>query len=110
MACMYCGEAGNWRHERECASNPENMPKVTVTFPCGHDEQRSPFPNDPDGSELAEFVLARGVCSDCFIKEYVAARAGRTPEQLAEEAFERRAAFGPGVEVVNVITGERITT
>jgi hypothetical protein len=31
-------------------------------------------------------------------------------EAEAEEAFERRAAFGPGVTVVNVLTGKRYTT
>jgi hypothetical protein len=28
-------------------------------------------------------------------------------EAAAEQAFEMRAAFGPGVEVVNILTGER---
>jgi hypothetical protein len=31
-------------------------------------------------------------------------------EQIAEERFEARAAMGPGVEMVNIITGERYTT
>jgi hypothetical protein len=44
------------------------------------------------------------------IREWAAARDERTPEQKAEEAFERRAAFGPGVTVVNVLTGERVRT
>ncbi len=44
------------------------------------------------------------------IEDYKVARSLRTPEQIAEENFERRAAFGPGVEVVNVLTGERTTT
>lgn len=79
---------------------------VTVTFPCGHDEQREEFPNDPDGSKLAEFVQQRGECGDCFIESYKRAQAQRTSEQLAEHAYELRAAFGPGVEVVNVVTGK----
>ena len=33
-----------------------------------------------------------------------------TQEQIAEERFEARAAHGPGVELVNVITGEKYTT
>ena len=32
---------------------------------------------------------------------------GFTPEEIAEERFEMRAALGPGVEVVNIVTGER---
>lgn len=38
---------------------------------------------------------------------YREARKSISPEQAAEEAYERRAAFGPGVEVVDIITGER---
>lgn len=45
-----------------------------------------------------------------FFAEYAKARSTRTPEQIAEENFERRAAFGPGVEVVDIITGEKHTT
>ena len=36
------------------------------------------------------------------IEQYIAARAQRTPEQIAEENFEMLAAFGPGETVVNV--------
>lgn len=45
-----------------------------------------------------------------FLIQYRAARAAMTPEQREEEAFERRAAFGPGEEVVNILTGERFRT
>ena len=41
------------------------------------------------------------------IAAYIKAREERTPEQIAEERFEMRAAFGPGETVVNVLTGER---
>ena len=41
------------------------------------------------------------------IEAYRKAQARRTPEEIAEEKAEMRAAFGPGVEVVNVFTGER---
>ncbi len=34
----------------------------------------------------------------------------RTPEQESEAAFERRAAFGPGADVVDVISGRRYRT
>ena len=40
------------------------------------------------------------------IAAYIKAQANRTPEQIAEERFEARAAFGAGEKVVNVITGE----
>jgi hypothetical protein len=46
-----------------------------------------------------------------FIRDvYIPARENMTEEQKAEEAAERRAAFGPGEEVINVITGERFIT
>jgi hypothetical protein len=41
---------------------------------------------------------------------YRGARATCSPEQRAEAAFEARAAFGPGVALVNVLTGERSTS
>ena len=44
------------------------------------------------------------------IEAYRQAQANRTPEQEAEHMFELRAAHGPGVEVVDVITGKRYTT
>jgi len=72
----------------------------------------------PDNSVPAEIVEANGYkwtdemqaardleVSNLF-KAYADAQANRTPEQIAEENFEMRAAFGPGAEVVNVITGK----
>lgn len=44
------------------------------------------------------------------IAEYIEAQKNRTAEQIAEERFEARAAMGEGVEMVNIITGERWTT
>ena len=43
-------------------------------------------------------------------RRYREAQARRTPEQVAEERAMARAAHGPGVELVNVLTGERYTT
>ena len=40
------------------------------------------------------------------IAEYAEARKNRTEEQVAEERYEMRAAFGAGEEVVNIFTGE----
>ena len=44
------------------------------------------------------------------IAEYIESRKHISDEQRAEEAFERRAAFGPDEDVVNVLTGERYRT
>jgi len=44
------------------------------------------------------------------IAAYIESRKHISDEQRAEEAFERRAAFGPGEDVVNIFTGERYTT
>ena len=44
------------------------------------------------------------------VQQYIEARNNMTDEQRAEEAFERRAAFGEGVEVVNVLSGERFVS
>ena len=63
--------------------------------------------------DLADFRAtekARKEQNDAFFAEYREARKNRTPEQIAEEAFELRAAFGPGETVVDVITGERFET
>ena len=54
--------------------------------------------------------LARQADTSAFLAEYATAQANRTPEQIAEEQFEMQAAFGPGVEVVNVFTGQKTTT
>ena len=42
--------------------------------------------------------------------EYRAQRAAMTPEQLAEERMEIAAELGPGVKLVNVVSGETFTT
>ena len=49
---------------------------------------------------------ARDVQNTAAIAEWKIARANRTPEEIAEEHFEMRAAFGPGETVVNILTGE----
>ena len=53
---------------------------------------------------------ARDVYTEKSIAEYIEAQRNRSAEQIAEERFEARAAMGPGVEMVNIITGERFTT
>jgi len=45
--------------------------------------------------------------TDRFIEEYKKNRANRSAEEIAEERYEMRAAFGPDQTVVNILTGER---
>ena len=44
------------------------------------------------------------------LKEYAEAQRNRTAEEIAEQRAEARAAMGPGVEMVNIFTGEKYTT
>ena len=53
---------------------------------------------------------ARDAQNQAFFAKYREAQAERSPEQIAEERFEARAAMGPGVDMVNIFTGERYTT
>lgn len=53
---------------------------------------------------------ARAQDFDAFAVEYRRMRSQRTPEQIAEERAEARAAHGPGVKLVNILTGETYTT
>lgn len=51
---------------------------------------------------------ARDAEVDAFCAEYRRQRANHRPSE--EEMFEMRAAFGPGQEVVDVITGQKFRT
>jgi hypothetical protein len=53
-------------------------------------------------------AAARSAELDKFFEEYRKQRKNHQPS--AEEQFEMEAAFGPGVEVVNIITGQRFRT
>jgi len=53
---------------------------------------------------------AREVDNAAFVEQYRIMQSQRSPEQIAEEHAEARAAMGPGVKIVNIITGERYTT
>lgn len=59
-------------------------------------------------------VEATRIARDCYVQrtlaEYAEAQQNRTPEQIAEQRAEARAAMGPGVEMVNIFTGEKYTT
>jgi len=74
----------------------------------------NPVPNDyaeiagVSGAALAAHVAGAQRHLDRVLAEYRAARANQRPS--AEEAFEMRAAFGPGVTVRDLITGQEFTT
>ena len=59
-------------------------------------------------------VEATPIARDRYVQrtlaEYAEAQQNRTPEQIAEQRAEARAAMGPGVEMVNIFTGEKYTT
>lgn len=50
---------------------------------------------------------ARAKQTQDALDQYFVNQAQRTPEQIAEEEFEMRAAFGEGAKVVNILTGKR---
>ena len=47
---------------------------------------------------------------DEALDAYCKAQAERTPEEIEAQRRAARAAHGPGVDMVNVVTGERFTT
>ena len=59
-------------------------------------------------------VEATRIARDRYVQrtlaEYAEAQQNRTPEQIAEQRAEARAAMGPGVEMINILTGETYTT
>ena len=55
-------------------------------------------------------ATAREEYTERTLAEYRQAQQNRTAEEIAEQRFESRAAMGPGVEMVNIFTGERYTT
>ena len=59
-------------------------------------------------------VEATRIARDRYVQrtlaEYAEAQQNRTAEQIAEQRAEARAAMGPGVEMVNILTGETYTT
>ena len=59
-------------------------------------------------------VEATAIARDKYVQrtlaEYAVAQQNRTPEQRAEQRAEARAAMGPGVEMVNILTGEKYIT
>ena len=61
-------------------------------------------------AEITATAEARSADLSKALERYREARENMTDEQRAEEAAERRAAFGSGQRVINVFTGEEYTT
>jgi hypothetical protein len=93
-AAAYNGGVGRW------LSNGNAMPEDCAMF--------AEFLGLPVKIEQQRKAIAEEARASFDV--YRAARANMTAEQRAEEAAERRAAFGPGVEVVDVLTGETFRT
>lgn len=113
VMCRHCGHNGYqnvFGHERVCGENPDNLPDLTVRHPCGHDGFHKPFDSSADGLMKRRRMEEGRPCSDCVVRAYTKAQQNRTPEQIAEQRAEARAAFGPGETIMNVITGERYTS
>ena len=55
-------------------------------------------------------AVARKLYTQRVLEEYTNAQKNRTAEQIREERWEARAAMGAGVDMVNIVTGERYTT
>lgn len=75
----------------------------------------------PPADMVAAIATFEDICIDscakvreemnaAFIADYIKAQANRTEDQIREERFEARAAFGEGETVVNVFTGETYRT
>ena len=83
-------------------------------------EERSPLMADAmkelkdaglvDETTVTRTAVARDAHLKEFFAEYTIAQKNRTAEQIREQRMEARAAMGPGVDMINCITGERYTT
>jgi len=63
-----------------------------------------------DTQTVTRTAVARDIHTTAFLKEYRTAQLNRSAEQIREERWEARAAMGAGVDMVNIVTGERYTT
>jgi len=59
---------------------------------------------------MTECLVTRKIEDAEAIKRYAESRKNMSAEQRAEQAYERRAAFGPGETIVDVFTGETFRT
>ena len=55
-------------------------------------------------------AIARDRYTQRTLAEYDEAHQNRTAEEIAEQRAGARAAMGPGVDMVNIFTGEKYTT
>jgi hypothetical protein len=60
--------------------------------------------------DMLRHNAARDADLDAFAAEYQRRQAQRTPEEIAVQRAEARAAHGPRVELVNIFTGEHYIT
>jgi hypothetical protein len=60
--------------------------------------------------EMKAHDAARDIDLDAYAADYELRQSQRTPEEIAEQRAEARAAHGPGVELVNIFTGEHYIT
>ena len=63
-----------------------------------------------DTATVTRTAVARELYTKKTLAEYSIAQKNRTAEQIREERAEARAAMGPGVEMVNILTGEKYIT
>ena len=63
-----------------------------------------------DQTTVTRTAVARDKHTTAFLAEYRTAQLNRSAEQIREERWEARAAMGAGVDMVNIVTGERYTT
>jgi hypothetical protein len=109
------------REARELARNVEYAQKSAYTITDGivrWDSNNQVPPADmveaiatfESSVDVEASKAAREVDNAAFIAQYIKNQSNRSEEQIREERFEARAAMGPGVEMVNIITGEKYTT
>ncbi len=66
--------------------------------------------NDIDAEIRAKCEKAREHDNAIFFGIYRKTQAARTPDQIAEERAEARSAMGDGVDMINILTGEKFRT
>jgi hypothetical protein len=96
--------AAGWYFEEGFDGNPEFRPLMSDAM------QELLTAGLVDQACVDATATAREAHTAWSLNIYRKAQAQRTPEQIAEERFEARAAMGAGVEMVNIITGEKWTT
>ena len=69
----------------------------------------------PDAGYISSITVeATRIARERYVQrtlaEYAEAQRNRTAEEIAEQRAEARAAMGPGVDMVNIFTGEKYTT